>query len=179
MLPLFLVWMAPSAALGWERVSPKPEVGTLVPLGLALGLVGPSLWGFGGLLEPVRQPAEWAEARRMVTRASRSVLALPWGQYLRPTLIEGRLVHQPLPTLFGGDVLSASGQGDEDSAVERADPRNEMAGDLATHLRAGESADRELAALGIRWVALVTTIDPTYQELENVLRSNLLSKATP
>lgn len=165
-LALFLVWMAPAAAMGSARLSTRPEIGGLVPLGLALALIGPSLWGFGGQLEAVPEPEEWTAARRIVTDHPGPVLALPWSQYLRPTLTDGRLVHQPLPTLFGGDVLLASGQGDDASPDERADPRQDLAGDLAAHLRAGESADRELAALGIRWVALVDTIDPSYAGLE-------------
>ncbi len=164
-LPLFLVWLAVASAQGWGRLTPRFEGAGLVGLGLAMVLVGPSLWGFGGQLRPVDQPSEWAEARRVIRDDPGPVLALPWGQYVRPTVIDGLLVHHPLPSVFGGDVLLASGQGDEDAPNERADPRQDVADALTAHLRARESADAELAALGIRWVALLETVDPGYPGL--------------
>jgi len=164
-LPLFLVWLAAASAQGWGRLTPRFEGAGLVGLGLSVILVGPALWGFGGQLEPLDQPPEWTEARRVIREDPGPVLALPWGQYVRPTVIDGLLVHHPLPYVFGGDVLLASGQGDEDAPNERADPRQDVADALTAHLRARESADAELAALGIRWVALLETVDPGYPGL--------------
>jgi len=164
-LPLFLVWLAVASAQGWGRLASRFEGAGLVGLATALVLVGPALWGFGGQLQPVDQPAEWSEARRRIGEDPGPVLALPWGQYVRPTVIDGLLVHHPLPYVFGGDVLLASGQGDEDAPNERADPRQAVADDLTAHLRAREPADAELAALGIRWIALLETVDPGYPGL--------------
>lgn len=161
-LPLFLVWLAAASAQGWGRMAPRFEGAPVVGLALSFLLVGPSLWGFGGQLQPVDQPPEWAEARRRIGEEPGPVLALPWGQYVRPTVIDGLLVHHPLPYVFGGDVLLASGQGDEDAPTERADPRQDVADALTAHLRAREPADAELEALGIRWVALLETVDPGY-----------------
>lgn len=168
-LPLFLVWLAVASAQGWRRLTPRFEGAGLVGLGLSLVLVGPSLWGFGGQLRPVDQPAAWSEARRLIRADPGPVLALPWGQYVRPTVIDGLLVHHPLPYVFGGDVLLASGQGDEDAPNERTDPRQATADALTAHLRAREPADVELAALGIRWVALLETVDPGYPGLADDL----------
>lgn len=166
MLPLFLVWVAPAAAFGATRLGERrPELSGLLPLAAALALVGPSLWGFGGRLEPVRLPAEWATARRAVEAEPGPVLALPWSQYVQPSLIDGRLVHNPLPYALGGDVLLPSGRGEPGGAEERADPRLDAAGALVERLRAGEAVDAELDALGIRWVAVVSTVDPAYDHL--------------
>ena len=53
-LPLFLVWLAPAAAHGLGPPgSSRFEGAPLVGLGAALVLVGPSLWGFGGQVDPV------------------------------------------------------------------------------------------------------------------------------
>jgi len=164
-LPLFLVWLAPAAAHGSARLMGRAAGSGLVALGIALAFVGPSLWGFGGRLDPVDQPAEWSAARRAIRADPGPVLALPWGQYVRPTLIDGLLVHHPLPYVFGGDVLLASGQGDQEAPVERADPRRDLAGTAAARFRAREPATAELAAIGVRWVALLTTVDPSYPGL--------------
>jgi hypothetical protein len=160
-LPLFLVWLAPAAALGANRLGEERDTAALVSLGAALALVGSSLWGFGGQLEPVSLPSEWADARRVVVDEPGPVLALPWGQYLRPSVIDGGLVHNPVPFAFGGDVLIPSGRGEDDGPDERADPRAETAGVAADLLAAGEPAGPALAVLGVRWVAVVDTVgDP-------------------
>ncbi len=93
------------------------------------------------------------------------MLALPWGQYVRPTLTSGNLVHQPLPFVLGGDVLIASGQGAAGSPDERADPRLGRAGDAAEALEQGEPAAADLSALGTRWVVVLATLEGGYTEL--------------
>jgi hypothetical protein len=163
-LPLFLVWLAPAAALGSARVGRNPELGAFLPLAAALALVGPSLWGFGGQLDPVRLPGEWGDAREAVEADPGPVLALPWGQYLRPAVNGGGLVHNPVPFAFGGDVLIPSGRGVEGGPDERADPREQTAGQLSADLQAGRPADFD--ALGIRWVTLVEAGDRSYDGLE-------------
>ncbi len=165
LLPLFLVWLAPAAALGTTRWARQAEASALVALAAAFALVGPSLWGFGGQLEPVRLPSEWAEARQVVGDDPGPVLALPWGQYIRPLVNDGHLVHNPLPFALGGDVLLPSGRGQDGGSDERADPRAREAGEAADHLAAGQPAGEQLARLGVRWVALVPALDGTYEGL--------------
>jgi hypothetical protein len=165
-LPLFLVWLAPAAALGWERLRPRFAAAPFAAVGVGLVLVGPSLWGFGGQLDPVPTPPDWADARRVVESDPGPLLALPFTQYVRPNLLDGHLVHQPLPFLFGGDVLYGSGRGVEDSPDERADERLDLATGLVADLRAGEDVSEDLARLGLRWIAVLDSADPTYDDLD-------------
>jgi hypothetical protein len=168
MLPLFLVGVAPAMAHGWERLRPRFELAPVVGLAVALLLVGPSLWGFGGQLEPVDRPPEFAAARRAVDAEPGPTLALPFTQYVQPNIIDTHLVHQPIPSILGGDVVLASGRAAEDTPLERADPRLPTATALVADLRDHEPITDELAALGLRWIAVLDTADPTFDHLEDL-----------
>jgi hypothetical protein len=167
-LPLFLVWLAPASAHGWARLEERLDGASVVGLGTALVLIGSSLWGFGGQVAPVDPPSEWAEARRVVDDDPGPVLALPFTQYVRPDVIDRHLVHQPLPYVLGGDVLYASGRGVEGSPDERADGRLDLAGGAVAQLRSDEDPSAILERLGIRWIAVVRTVDVSYDGLETI-----------
>jgi hypothetical protein len=172
MLPLFLVWLAPAAAHGAERLRPRVDGMPLVVLGAALLLVSSSLWGFGGQVDPVERPPEWAEARRAVDREPGPVLALPFTQYVRPNVIDTHLVHQPLPSILGGDVILASGRG-EAGVVERADPRLGVAAAAVEDLRAREDPSDDLGRIGVRWLAVLDTADPSFDDLDAIADGGL------
>ena len=59
------------------RLGERFELAPVVGLAAAFVLIGPSLWGFGGQVDPVDRPPEWAEARRLVDAEPGPVLALP------------------------------------------------------------------------------------------------------
>ena len=64
-------------------------------------------------------------------------------------------------------MVLASGRATEDSPVERADPRLPTATHLVAQLRARE-APTSLEALGMRWIAVLDTADPSYDDLEDL-----------
>ncbi len=131
LLSLYLLWMAPAAALGAlslaDRLGGQAEgrgsdrgrgwsggaarVVAAVPLALGLVLLGPGLWGAGGQLEPVHYPAEWAEARAAVRADPGTVVALPWYEYFSFNVAQNRLVLNTVPLYFGGDVITSSDPG--------------------------------------------------------------------
>ena len=112
LLPLFLVWLAPAAAMGASSWGRGREVLPAVFLGASIALAGSAFFGFGGRLEPVRLPSEWEQARSAIVADPGTVVTLPWSQYLLPAVIDGHLVHNPAPFFLGGDVLLPSGRGD-------------------------------------------------------------------
>ena len=72
LLPLYLVWLAPAAALGARRLAAacsewSSGAFAALPLAVALVLVGPGLFGLNGRLDPVSFPADWACAERRGT----------------------------------------------------------------------------------------------------------------
>jgi hypothetical protein len=160
LLPLYLVWLAPSAALGARRLArhvsemAKPAV-VCVPLALALVLAGPGLFGLNGRLEPASFPGDWARAKRSVGRAPGSLLAVPFSQYVDLPFAGYRRVLNPIPAYFGGDVIFSSDPGFGIRAQERADPREPVARRIVTKMLKGEEPSRRLVALGVRWVVLL------------------------
>lgn len=162
---LLLVWLAPAAALGMGRIAARmPRVWAsrlveLAPVGLALALGAPGLWGIGGRLEPSDIPPGWAEARRTIAAAPGPVLALPWHQYVDLSFAGGRRVLNPLPDYLGGDVIISSDPELAGAATERADAREQQAQRIADAVEAGGPAGPALARLGVRWLIVAREAD--------------------
>ena len=173
LLPLYLVWMAPAAALGARRLADgvtgaRRAAWLALPVVAAVWLAVPGLWGAGGQLEAVRIPDEWAEAREVVRDGGGTVVSLPWAQYFNLNVAGGRRVNDVMPLYLGGDVLVASDPNLDDPAQERADGREAAMDLLALRVRAGEPVGRRLADLGVRWVVLQHDIDwQTYLSLRD------------
>jgi hypothetical protein len=163
LLGLFLVWMAPAAALGAARLASQvgpalePTIEAL-PAVAGIVLAAPGLWGAGGALKPARFPAAWARARAQVDRRPGPLLALPWHEYLNLSFADDRRVLNPVPDYFGGDVLASSDPefADSPGAREQGDPREKHVPPLLDHL---DRASGSFRALGIRWVVVLHQVD--------------------
>jgi len=174
-LPLYLVWMAPAAALGALRLARKITgrfsghssfvaacawVIRAVPLGAALYLAAPGMWGLEGHLRSAQIPPGWEAVRSQVQDAPGAVVVLPWSAYNDYDLGGPHRVISPWPFYLGGDVLICSdpgrssecGSGSE--VAERADAREDAAGRLASASTEGHPIADGLADLGVRWVLL-------------------------
>lgn len=156
-LTLFLVWLAPAAALGAARLGGRVIAG--VPAVCAVALAVPGLWGVGDRLEPVDLPAGWADVAARVDASPGPVLALPWHQYLDLRAADGRRVLHPMPDYLGGDVLSSSDPELAPGRQEEADPREPVVAVVLDRLRDGAPVAADLAALGVRWVVLLHEVD--------------------
>jgi hypothetical protein len=153
---LFLVWLAPAAALGAARLA---GVFPAVTIAGAVVLAGPGLWGIGGRLEPVDIPAGWHAADVRIDARPGPVLALPWHQYLDIRAADGRRVLNPMPDYLGGDVLSSSDPELSAGRQEEADPRERHVPPLLDRVQSGRPTADALARLGVRWVVLLHEVD--------------------
>jgi len=183
LLPLYLVWMAPAAALGAQRLTALIEgrrrnawrgaaaaVAGVVPIVAALWLASSALWGIDPKLRPVELPPEYDQARARIVDNPGPVVALPWHQYFNleadaAGAAEGnpitiRRVLNPLPLYLGGDVLMSSDpelrQGER---RERVDPRERQMDEIVAAAKEGKPVAERMAKLGVRWVLLLHEVD--------------------
>ena len=90
----------------------RPGLAIAVALLLAPVLLLPGLaWGAAGRLRPVRYPADWLAAARVIdgSQAQGQVLLLPWAAYRRPAWNGGRTVLDPWPRLLSRQVIWNTG----------------------------------------------------------------------
>lgn len=158
-LALALAWLAPSAAWGAARLAGPPgrlapALARGTPAAVAAALALPGLFGLGGRLSPVALPEGWNRARAEVQQHPGPVLALPFERHLPLAVARGRDVLDPLPDLFGGDVVSSPVLGSA-RTVELAEPRLASLLTVLARARGAEPVAGQLASLGIRWVALL------------------------
>jgi hypothetical protein len=161
---LFLVWMAPAAALGAQRLAgdePGALPGALsaAPAALAVILAAPGLWGIGGRLDPVAFPRAWNTSRTLIQSRPGTVLTLPWNEYLDLSFADGRRSLNPTPDFFGGDVLVSRDPELGRPVQEGSDPRIPAAQRAVDRIRVGRPASAQLARLGVRWVFLMHEVD--------------------
>lgn len=194
-MPLFLVWLAPAAALGAQRAAHRlldarpaatavrgagASVLEVLPLALAVILAFPGLWGVGGQLVPVTIPTEWEQARSRILEEPGTVVALPWYQYFNLD-VDGtaRRSLNPMPLYLGGDVITSSDpQLDEADRRERVDPREATVDGIVADLVDEQFVSDRLTRLGVRWVVLLHQVNwPIYTSglnrdpgMEHVLR---------
>ncbi len=171
-LVVHLLWLAPAAMLGAqhlvERCTQRERtwwmsgpISLCVPV-VTVVLAVPGVWGIGGQLDAVAIPSGWEDARRVVRAEPGTVLALPWYQYYNQRYDDGRVrrVLSPLPLYFGGDVLASSDNGLEADVRERGDPREETAAKaVSTMVEGADPLSVGLEGLGVRWVALHSTLE--------------------
>ncbi len=161
-LPLFLVWAAPAAAVGAHELGARKrrrgsDLSRVAAVVIGLVLLAPGTWGAGGRIDPVPLPDDWVDVREIVRDRPGTVVALPWFQYLDLDVAGGRRVLNPLPLWLGGDVIAASDPripGLEE-VRERNDPREEAVAALVAANLGGVAVSGSLAELGVRWVVVL------------------------
>jgi hypothetical protein len=164
LLVLYLLWLAPAAALGAGRVAAGLRgwysgAMAAAPAVLALILTAPGLWGVQGTLQPVAIPESWEQARAHVRAEPGTVLALPWHRYFDLGAAEGRRVLNPMPYYLGGDVLASADPELPGGEQEVLDPRHRRAEEIIEAMRRGEPPSDRLAELGVRWVVVLHDVD--------------------
>lgn len=178
-LALWLVWAAPTAAIGAKSLADRSSSALpAVLLALIVLTSVPSWWGIDGTLEPVQYPRSWSDVRSRIAEAPGTVVALPWSEYPTISFANGRQVLNPLAQYLGGDVIT-SYDPRLDPAVrsqEQVDPRAVAVDDLVESLRTGSAPDSgvdpdfgsDLAKMGVRWVVLAHEENwMTYRAIES------------
>jgi hypothetical protein len=179
-LPPLLLWVTVASAVGAMKICDRIRSGTrragrrpastsaagiagavaAAPLVIALILAVPPAWGLKGQLRARQLPTEWAEARAVIQDSPGTVLALPWFAYYTSKIAGHRLVQNPIPSYFDGEVISNSDpRFSMIPSRENADPRETAAQTIVENLRSGSAQGAALAKLGVRWVAVAHDVD--------------------
>ncbi|MEZ5179275.1 MAG: hypothetical protein R2746_13630 [Acidimicrobiales bacterium] len=176
-LALWVLWLAPAAALGGQRVGRAlarrwgegaATVAAAAPLAIAVALAVPGLWGIGGRLDPVTFPAGWARARAELASRPGTTVAFPWNEYPSLSFAGGRTVFNPAPDYLGGDVISSYDPLFDPAhpIQEQVDRRADVVAGLVEDLGEGTPVSGGLADLGVRWVFVAHEGgDPRYERL--------------
>ncbi|MET8151929.1 hypothetical protein ACIBSW_02685 [Actinoplanes sp. NPDC049668] len=154
----FLIPYALTVALGFalgaellaERLARRfePAVGGVLLTGavlLPIVLLPDLAFGGAGALRPVRYPADWDAAAKLVAAAPGEVLSWPFEGYQAYPWTRGVVVRDPAPRYLDAPVLMNDALRVGAVTVDGESPRAARA---AEHLAAGRPA----AALGVRWV---------------------------
>lgn len=177
LIVVHLLWLAPASCLGAERtaawacrrIAGSGAAAALAPLGIAVALCTPGLWGIDGQLDAERLPESWSTARDIVRADDSTVLALPWAQYYNQSIDDGRIrrVLNPMPLFLGGDVIASSDSGLSGDVRERGDQREEPVDQAVDALvNDGDPLGPAAAAVGISWVVLHhSVLDDRYRGL--------------
>ncbi|WP_053202998.1 hypothetical protein [Jiangella muralis] len=175
----FLAWyallVALAAAAGAARLARAAvNRNTAVAVALAAALVPvaalPDLaWGAAGRLEPSHYPAAWAGVRAAIDGGRGDVVVLPYQPFRRFPWAGDRTVLDPAPRYLDAEVVVPDALPVGDTVVPGEDRR---AAEVAAALD-GDDAARELAALGVGWVAVErdtpgTVPDGLLESLESV-----------
>lgn len=170
MLTLHLLWLAPTAALGGQRLyeacrrrrdlASWAGPALVLPLAITVMLAVPGVWGLGGQLSATPLPHSWQQTRNTIEHEPGTVLALPWFQYFNLSIDDSpvRRVLNPLPLYLGGDVLASSDNGLQQGVHETGDAREASATALVKSLVKGKSISTELGDLGVRWIVMLKTV---------------------
>jgi len=170
MLTLHLLWLAPTAALGGQRLyeacrrrrdlAAWSGPALVLPLAITVMLAVPGVWGLGGQLSSTPLPHSWQQTRDAIDTEPGTVLALPWFQYFNLSIDGGpvRRVLNPLSLYLGGDVLASSDNGLQQGVRETGDAREVSATALIKTLVSGKSIGPELGDLGVRWIVMLKTV---------------------
>jgi hypothetical protein len=147
-----------SAASGRRR-----QLGRIGAAALAVGLplaYTPTIFsGLDGQIAPSRLPAAWDRTQVITAHRSGALLFLPWEEYLSFPFTEDRVIANPAPTAFDGEVISGTNVELEGLASDSTSPRSAFIERvLGEHGAAGPMGSL-VAPLGVQYIALAKTVD--------------------
>lgn len=176
-LPLFNVMREPekfssllaltyAVFFGWGVVTLLQQIsGRMVTIAVGV-LVGalpldytPTIFnGLGGQIKAVHVPASYGQANQLIGKGSGEVLALPWHQY-ESFPFTGRVIANPVPTLFDRDVISGDDVELPGVATTSTSRRSAFLEFVYSHGSETKRFGSLVAPLGLQFVVLSKTVD--------------------
>jgi hypothetical protein len=164
---LLVLGVATCFGVGVDRVisgagTHRRLLGRLAAAALAVGL--PLVYtatifdGLDGQIASSQLPTSWNRAQSITSGRTGSLLFLPWHEYLAFDFTQGRVIGNPAPTSFTGDVISGTnpqlqGLPESPSASSAYIQR------VLDSQSASGPVGKVLAPLGVQYIALAKTVD--------------------
>ena len=138
----------------------------VVALGLPLAYTPTIFDGLDGQIATSHLPASWTQAEQITGSRTGDLLFFPWHLYLAFPFAGGRVIANPAPSSFTGEVIS--GDDLELGALysDSTSSRSAFIQRLITEGGGGGTFGQQVAPLGVQYVALAKTVDwQSYQWL--------------
>jgi len=130
-----------------------------VAVGLPLAYTPTIFDGLDGQIAPSHLPASWEQTQAITAHRSGTLLFLPWHEYLSFPFTGDRVIGNPAPSAFSGEVISGTNVQLVDLPSDSTSPSSAyIERVLAQHGAAGPMGTL-MAPLGVQYIALAKTVD--------------------
>lgn len=158
----YAVFLAVGVGVVLERANPwwrGVAIGMSAMIVLIYGYT--AFWGFWRQVELSQYPTDWYVAERYLQQSGddERLLILPWHLYAVWSFSDGRIVANPARSFFSHDPLVNPEAGFESVPTQSPDPAARAVAHLLEDRRTLSSLGRELAQLGVGYVALLREVD--------------------
>jgi hypothetical protein len=130
----------------------------LLAVGLPLAYTGTIFNGLDGQIASSDLPSSWSRAQSMIEGRTGALLFLPWHEYLAFDFTQDRVIANPSPSSFTGEVISGTDP-ELDGLPENPTTTSAYLVRLLNDAGASGSFGAQLAPLGVQYVALSKTVD--------------------
>ena len=130
----------------------------LLVVGVPLAYTANMFGGLNGQVAPSRLPTSWSRAQSIIDGRTGALLFLPWHEYLGFDFTQGRVIANPSPSSFTGEVISGTDP-ELEGLPENPTTSSAYLVRVLNDAGATGSFGAQVAPLGVQYVALSKTVD--------------------
>ena len=131
----------------------------VVALGLPLAYTPTIFDGLDGQIATSHLPASWTQGEQITGSRTGDLLFFPWHLYLAFPFAGGRVIANPAPSSFTGEVISGNNLELGALYSDSTSSRSAFIQRLITEGGGGGTFGQQIAPLGVQYVALAKTVD--------------------
>ncbi len=147
-----------AGAVARRRTIGRAAVASFLAVGLPLAYTATLFNGLNGQIASSQLPASWSRAQSISGGRTGALLFLPWHEYLAFDFTQDRVIANPSPSSFTGEVISGTDP-ELDGLPENPTTSSAYLVRLLNDAGATGSFGAQLAPLGVQYVALSKTVD--------------------
>ncbi|MHB1712903.1 MAG: hypothetical protein ACYCV7_16155, partial [Acidimicrobiales bacterium] len=131
----------------------------VVAIGLPLAYTPTIFDGLDGQIAPSQLPASWSRAQQITGSRTGDLLFFPWHLYMAFPFTGRRVIANPAPSSFTGDVISGDNIQLGKLYTDSTSPRSAYIVRLIAESGGGGAFGTKVAPLGVQYVVLAKTVD--------------------